>query len=216
MDTLQGPSVNVYEFNCESSLTDRVIDNILQQNFHWYALHNYGHQFKAGHLDQDKKPSYYDEELFNWFQICINKVSNIHFPYMSMAICDSWLTRSEPGDFASRHVHTHSIFTGVFYLTTHEGSKLNLFFPDPISQKFSFLLGKDVIRETKMAITPTKGKLVIFPSDTAHVVDKHTSTETRYSLVFNTFFNKALHVRQNGMLNDTFRLSLDVNFNKYP
>lgn len=214
MDTLQGPSVNVYEFTCDDNLADRICNDVLQQQMHWYDLSNFGHQFSAGHLENDKKSSYYDEELFKWFQLCINKVSSIHFPFYNLAICDSWLTRSEPGQFASRHVHTHSVFTGVFYLTTHDGSKLNLFFPDPISQKFSFLLGKDVVRESKLSIAPTKGKLIIFPSDTPHVVDRHTSKETRYSLVFNTFFNKTLHVRPNGMLNDTFRLTLDVKFNK--
>jgi uncharacterized protein (TIGR02466 family) len=216
MNTISGSSTNIYEFDYDTILTDLVVDDILKQKFHYYSLHQYGHQFTAGHLDNDEKSSYYHIDLFNWFQSCINKVSAIHFPYLNLAICDSWLTRSDPNEYASRHTHTHSVFTGVFYLTTHEGSKLNLFFPDPISQKFGFLLGKDIVRETKISIAPTKGKLIIFPSDTPHVVDRHTSSETRYSLVFNTFFNKALHVKPNGMTMDTFRLTLDVGFNKYP
>lgn len=214
MNKLVGSSTYIYQFDCDPVLTEQVVNDISKQKFHYYSLYQQGHQFKAAHLDNEKRSSYFHDDLFNWFQSCINEVSSIHFPYLNLAICDSWITKSEPNEFASMHTHTHSVFTGVYYLTTHEGSNLNLFFPDPVSQKFSFLLGKRMVSESKVSITPTKGKLIIFPSDTPHTVDKHTSLETRYSLVFNTFFNKALHVMPNGMTMDTFRLNLDVNFNK--
>jgi len=214
MNKIVGSSNNLYEFQCDSTLTDSVVEDIFKQKFHYYTFAT--HQFKAAHLNNDKKSSYYHEELFKWFQSCINKVCSVHFPYLNLAICDSWITKTEPNDFASLHVHTHSIFTGVFYITSHEGSCLNLFYPDPLTEKFKFLLGKNIVKENKISVTPTKGKLIIFPSDIPHTVDRHTSAETRYSLVFNTFFNKALHVTQNGITQDTFRLTLDVNFNKFP
>lgn len=212
MNRIVGSSTYVYEFFYDVSKTNEILNDILSQDINWTNLRKVGHKFNYGYLNNETQSSYYHKELFEWFDKCLAKVANAHFPHLNLAICDSWLTKSEKNDMANRHTHHQSIFTGVFYLNNNPNSKLNLYFDDPINQKLNFLIGR--IKENIVPITPEAGKLIIFPSDTPHTVDMHLSDTPRYSLVFGTFFNSNLHIKANGESHYAQRLTLDVKFNK--
>jgi len=105
---------------------------------------------------------------------------------VDIKITTSWFTKVPPGERGTPHTHNNSWWSGVYY------------FKDPISpikfEKFSFgidPLNENQIREVNefnslsFSATPTRGTLLLFPSNTIHCIQKNTENSDRHTLAFN-------------------------------
>lgn len=113
----------------------------------------------------------------------------------TLAITQSWLNRSSPGQSHHRHEHNNSFLSGVLFLTDDPvatsfycGMKMMSYYPT--KQPF---MGNGKIRATGH-LSPAsvykpqvkKGDLILFPSGLEHGVESQPDHNIRYTLAFNT------------------------------
>lgn len=122
----------------------------------------------------------------------------------------SWINLHAPGDYAPKHNHTNSFYSGVFYLDVPENSGKIWFIKstthctyttptiDPTITEFN------IQNSNEWGFDPESNDLLLFPSHLDHSVDVNESNSNRYSLAFNYF----LHGTLGG---DTGHLNLQVN-----
>ena len=119
-------------------------------------------------------------------------------PDVKIIITESWLNRTDFGEFHHRHCHPNSILSGVLYLQI-EGNSGQIQF---INSQYDIIeystSDHNIFNGKEYEVTPQKGELLLFPSGVEHAVKKYTGTIPRISLSFNTFIK--------GIINNT-RLS---------
>jgi uncharacterized protein (TIGR02466 family) len=121
-------------------------------------------------------------------------------------ITTSWINEHNSNDWAHKHHHSNSMFSGVYYIHQPKNGGNLTFHQNPMIPNVSFLTTELDYKETTEAtarefqIEPEDGLLVIFPSFVSHSVQKNKSTEKRYSLAFNVFIEGSLGLDE-GKLN---------------
>jgi uncharacterized protein (TIGR02466 family) len=181
-------SVPIYEFFLEDNT---LIQKILTD------IKNIQYENNQGNLISTEM--YYNEELFSWFDQCINQVKNIYYKdSITLEIIAAWVNKTS-SDMGNHHVHLHpnSIVSGCFYLTSHTSGDIEFLSTCPWTNHFKtysamniehklFLDKNSNILKTK--ILPEIGKLILFPSNLVHqVLPLRPDEEDRYSIAFNTF-----------------------------
>ena len=192
--------VNLYEFHCDNQLTDEVLKDIKTKEIHYLKSqphntkvpNNYG---MVGYMDKNYQIPYYHEKLFDWFQECVDKVIADTIPNTNLIISDSWVTKLNFGQHASNvHVHSNSVCSGLFYLTTHKKSYTNFYPKNSIAECMtfesnSFVQNNSLHDENSVYMSyPESGKLLIFPSSLAHNVSVHNEPNIRHTIAFNTYY----------------------------
>ena len=107
---------------------------------------------------------------------------------------NSWAVKHETGEWAQQHIHTNSVFSGVYYMDTNNDSgKISFHRPThdqsilPLHFRPGSWKEKTSYNEDFANIQPENGMLVIFPSTLLHAVSKNQSSWDRYSIAFNFF-----------------------------
>jgi uncharacterized protein (TIGR02466 family) len=203
MNKIQLSNLFAYTFECGDSLTERVLGLVKQSKFE----KNVSNLTTISH-------TFFDEELFIWFESCIKKVSDeIKIPNrISIPIIACWANTTKKLQKHHNHTHPNSFLSGIFYLSDHDkGNKTQFYLENPYMKNFEWLMIDSADQADapskllKVEITPKKNTLVIFPSYVPHSVETNVETDLRYSIAFNTFFS--------GVINDNNRKS---NFSIYP
>jgi uncharacterized protein (TIGR02466 family) len=97
------------------------------------------------------------------------------------------------GDFAQRHLHTNSMFSGIFYINVpkysgdisfHMPPNANTVFTPTLSPS---LVENNIFNSQTYTITPENGMILLFPSHLLHSVTSNLSNKLRHCLVFNIF-----------------------------
>jgi uncharacterized protein (TIGR02466 family) len=102
-------------------------------------------------------------------------------------ITQSWLNWTNPKEFHHKHEHPNSIISGVFYFNAIEGKDRITFFKESYD-RIRIEPKEWNYQNSKSWWLPIKtGDLMLFSSDTTHMVDLTESDETRISLAFNVF-----------------------------
>jgi uncharacterized protein (TIGR02466 family) len=182
-------SVPFYEFRCDESLTDKIYNQALSSVF----VKNIDNEI----ADRDH---FYNKNLFDWFDQCIDQVCKIYFnDAISLPIVACWVNKSSKLEKHHTHLHSNSVISGIFYLTTHDKAETMFYYKNPF-----FELGKtDLLRTVKNIglelfdhpttitgkIRPEKGKLILFPSSLVHGTRPNFDPYPRYTVSFNTFFS---------------------------
>jgi hypothetical protein len=196
--------VDIYEFWCDPSLIDEVNEELFNTPIEWkQAVSEHNDNQSTGYLHRETAVSYYHYRLFDWFQECLNKVSNLHYNKNTLTIADSWLTKSEFGQGIGYHPHASSVVSGLLYLSTFSNSGTIFKYDDPWSDHLPNLLPPGVKSRT-LTINSEKGKLILWRSDIDHMAEPHLHEPIRHTLAFNTFFDGPLNHNQ------SFRLNLKV------
>jgi uncharacterized protein (TIGR02466 family) len=99
------------------------------------------------------------------------------FNGVKIIIKDSWVTKFLPGDTAQIHDHRSDVLSGVYYIKAM-GNEGNLKLLNPLSYD-------NFVNDVSYEITPTTGKLVLFPGWLKHQVLQNNSANERISLAFN-------------------------------
>jgi len=206
MKTTNLASYNIYEFECDDELTNKILADIQQQQIIWLPSAIKDSNL-LGYLGSKESPvPYYHAELFNWFDDCLNIVSNDQFNNIKLTICDSWLTKSKLGQQADWHIHTKSIYSGLFYLTTHNTADTLFEYNKTPIKNILGNAGDDLITLKTFVSSPKKNKLIFFPSDLKHSVRINKDIrQTRHTLSFNTYYD--------GVISNTNTSFLDIKVN---
>ena len=105
-------------------------------------------------------------------------------------VTQSWLNWTKPGQYHHKHVHSNSLYSGVFYLDVEDDRDRIYFYQDGYKQL------KPTYKEwnrwnSESWWLPTKqDQIVIFPSSLTHMVETvpgEVIGKERVSLAFNTF-----------------------------
>jgi hypothetical protein len=202
MKTINIPTKNIYEFECDLDLLERAFEDFKTHKIEWVENvqpgQDYGSLTPSGYLDSTKKVPWYHEELFDWMQSCLDEVAKLTVK-VPLAMCDSWTTKAEYKQKTAWHVHTFSVFSGLLYFTDHEQSHTMFEYNEHNLEKFGRLFEDH--RKDKLQFKPEKGKFLLFPSDLFHSVQSHSELKhTRYTLAINTFFDKTLSFEPTAVL----------------
>jgi uncharacterized protein (TIGR02466 family) len=99
----------------------------------------------------------------------------------------SWTNLNTKGAMHSKHWHSNSILSGVFYFQTTESTPITFYNPIPhtsLQVEYKNITPFNALsHDTQIE----SGDVIIFPSPLLHSVSYNQNDEDRYSLAFNTF-----------------------------
>lgn len=118
------------------------------------------------------------EVLDTYLQQVVQPQQDIH-----IALTQSWLNKTEKGQFHHSHFHPNSFLSGVFYLETHDDS---IVFSQQERKLFS-LPPREItnLNAENFTYKPSTGEVLIFPSYFWHRVETKQTEGSRISLAFN-------------------------------
>lgn len=181
MDTIAIPYGHIYKFNADQVLTEKIYNQVKQLNF------------KPVSTNHQTEDLYYDEELFNWFSICIRQVATKLFlpKEIDLPIVACWANKTKKLETHHSHNHSNSFMSGIFYLTDHTNSGQTVFMmPNLWGENFKWILFKTAIFPVMQLTVPsTKGTLLLFPSTLQHRVNTLIDDCDRFSIAFNVFLS---------------------------
>jgi len=209
MNVIPLSRLDIYEFQCDTSLIDSVNEDIAKTNIEWKKLGSDGNEnyenlntLSSGYLNQADAIPYYHYDLFDWLNECVNEVSTLHFNSIKLSIVDSWLTKSQVSQTLQYHRHIPSVISGVLYLSSFAKSRTFFRYTDPWTEHLSNLFVPEI---KTIRLYPEKGKLILWRSDISHAVEPHSDIKSvRQTLAFNTFIDGNINTM------NTARLSLKV------
>lgn len=111
-----------------------------------------------------------------------------------LAHVQSWINKHSPGDYAPKHHHVNSCYSGVYYLHVPTDSGGIRFSKNPSAQEqiFAHPTEGNIWNSSEWEFPVRSGDLIIFPSHLTHSVPPNNSDETRYSVAFNYFLEGIL------------------------
>lgn len=127
------------------------------------------------------------KSLTDWFLDCVNRVKS-EYSYMCerLSITQMWGNKAMNGNYHHNHMHPFSILSGIYYVNNSQANTLFRFTDHFNICQYPLHLSAQT-REIIHKEPSEKGKLLIFPSQMYHSVDKHhSSVENRYTISFNT------------------------------
>ena len=106
-------------------------------------------------------------------------------PAGNIKLINMWTTIYPPGAFVPEHIHSNSLFSGVFYAKAEPQCGKTVFHdPAWVSKTMCLKDGYDS-HKTKYNITPEPGMMLIFPGWLPHRSLPNCSTEDRIIVSFN-------------------------------
>ena len=134
------------------------------------------------------------KELNTWIHNSVNEFINT-CGHAKVSAVDGWFNFYKKGDYQEYHNHPSRYFSCIYYLEAQKDDAYTIFCRHPMS------MVQYHINEDKNKVTPTplqnsinidvvkyhpiKGKLLIFKSDTLHMVQQKESEDIRITLSYN-------------------------------
>ena len=97
----------------------------------------------------------------------------------------SWVNCHQHMERAQDHSHRNSLYSGVFYLDTHNNCGDIMFMDQRHRHLDPRRTATNVYNSKSWRITPEQGMVLIFPSELVHCVEPNMDHNRRYSLAFN-------------------------------
>jgi uncharacterized protein (TIGR02466 family) len=179
-------TVPLYEFTCEDALTNDVLDIAKEEIY----IQNASNKTSTTRLKY--KP------LIQWFDQCLAEVKQDLYDDLTfdLKVSDCWINKSSYTEKHHGHSHANSMYSGVFYLTTHnKKATTRLFLPNPFynMDHTNLFAIKELATSSKTSISaeiaPVAGKLLIFPSHVFHETTTNVTRDNRYTVSFNSFIS---------------------------
>ncbi len=118
----------------------------------------------------------------NYFDKIICSANDIK-PY----ITQSWLNFTETNQYHSKHRHSNSLISGVFYINCDEKFDRIGFFKNNYNTIKLKIKEYNFWNAEYWWLTVKTGDILLFPSSLTHKVEIRERTDTRISLAFNVF-----------------------------
>lgn len=198
------PLVNshVYEFFIDPNIVDEAFKYFLSLPITTKGAGRpqTGAKSLHGATSENEYIPFYHEKLFIEIQKCVDLVCDLHFKNTKMAICDSWLTKTEFGKQSTIHTHNCSIFSGLVYFSDST-TPTKFILDDPFLQKNAHLFESIIINQNyTQSVEPKLGKIIIWDSSLKHKISVHKEKDVRYTLAFNTWLTGSISNRLTGRL----------------
>lgn len=182
-----------YTFQAPENLVNRVLERIQKElTFKKIGVDDNKTTSFYGYTEtEDYFSCFYDEELYNYLNNCIDPVFAEHFTYGNKSkVVDLWATKTNFTASSEYHRHHFSIFSGLLYLQDSSTST-SFIFEDKFEEYWSkFMPVKHQKLEWKSE--SKKGKIIIWPSFIKHRILPNRDKLTRYTLAFNTFWDSTV------------------------
>jgi len=193
MKSIQIANNEIFEFHSDDHVCQSTFNEIINSNLSYVdngPVNKMGKNYSTNgyrDLGNNKITFFYHKPLHDWIDECLHLVSKKYFEFGTLEISDSWVVKTTFGQMGNKHNHSLSMFSGLYYVTTHEGSETTFEIEDPFYQNFVNYYG-DVIKKTNYIYNsvPKAGKLLIWPSYINHYLNIHKERDTRYTVAFNT------------------------------
>ena len=106
----------------------------------------------------------------------------------------SWINLHRPGDYAPKHYHCNSMYSGIVYLKVPENGGGLIFSNNPgaMQQLSPTTTEGNLFNSNRWGFPVTDGDIFIFPSHLTHSTEVNESNEDRYCLAFNYFLEGIL------------------------
>lgn len=112
-------------------------------------------------------------EILNRQQIAIGN--------KKLIVTTFWLSRMLENGHHSKHLHTHSFYSGTYYVNAdNESAKIKFYDPRLYRQFLPNINSNEIV-----AYTPEEGKLLLWDSYLEHEVEMNFSTNPRDAISFN-------------------------------
>jgi uncharacterized protein (TIGR02466 family) len=123
-------------------------------------------------------------ELNSWVENKVNEfVSTCGWENVTSK--EGWFNIYKAGDFQEYHVHSNCNFSCVYYLDVQDNDSKIFFSRSPLSPIDNKVVKGNPINNNLSWYTPSKGLLLIFKSDTMHMVEQKKTDDIRISLSYN-------------------------------
>ena len=168
--------VEVVEYQQQSTSYDDVIELLRNETFKEHAAFS-----SVRDLHDDEK----FDSTFEFINSCLEDYrQRFNYDCDKLEVSSSWCNYSEPNSGMGHQFHRHSMsfVSGVYYFTG--GAAIG--FEDPMTPRVMNQI--EVLRLGHAPfhyITPTPGKLIIFPSWLYHWTKPHTDDFERWNISFN-------------------------------
>ncbi len=107
------------------------------------------------------------------------------YNYNDFEITTSWVAKSKPGNKSHWHNHNNCFYSGIYYVDTHKNCG-NLRFSSFQNKRNNIVVSEqNILNSDDFYIEPSDNKIVLFPAEMFHGVDRNKSEKDRYSIAFN-------------------------------
>ena len=119
----------------------------------------------------------------------INTMINSTTDNTDYAMTNMWATLYPKGTFVPQHTHSNSMLSGVFYIKTSDNCG-RIVFQDPawVAKTMQTRKNHWPQTQTKFAIAPEDGMMILFPSWLPHSTEINNSDDDRIIVSFNIDF----------------------------
>jgi len=114
---------------------------------------------------------------------CQDYVNHINKKNYRFIITDSWAHVTRENGYHLPHYHNNSTWSGIIYISCSENSLGKNYWTVPFNIERK--PGLEFINDN-FYVTPTPGKLILFPSIISHYAEPYTGKEPRIVIAFNS------------------------------
>jgi uncharacterized protein (TIGR02466 family) len=173
----------IYEYHLNDIDCDKILEQLKKekyQDFNNSELDSVINSTSSIEVDLlDKFP-----DLKSHVINCTKEIFNKNTYTNNFKICNSWATKTLSGGFSSKHNHSHSFFSGVFYPMS--GCRIRFFKPNmPTFWSLKVENYNEYNMLTCVSEEMKPGTLIIFSSHIEHQIMKNDKDYDRYSIAFN-------------------------------
>jgi uncharacterized protein (TIGR02466 family) len=119
---------------------------------------------------------------------------------VKLKLTQSWTNITEPGENHHQHFHPNSIVSGVIYIQADVNCDEIVFTNTTHVSHWQFDVQNHNRYNSHIFHLPVRtGAMVLFPSYVFHAVPDTTSTQTRISLAFNSFYEGKIGMENDGV-----------------
>jgi len=186
MKIIPALSVPFYEFQCDETLLDEIY--LLVQSMKFDTTED-----GSAELSKDY---FYHDKLISWFENCLEEVRKLYFiDEIKLSVTTCWATRTS--FIHKHHIHTHqqSLVGGILYLEDSNSGETVFYHNNPW-HKYHHDNIMNILDETKLSstqiitkISPSKGKLILYPPHLVHGTNLNKNKKYRYSIAFDAYMS---------------------------
>lgn len=186
------PAFSVPIYNTVINLEDTIGDKIRKLDFYRAEANNGWITMDTNILDREEFLNL-KLEVLNNIHIMMHEILGVD-KEIGFRLTNSWANKHIKGDWAHKHYHKNSFWSGVIYIETPpDGGHLQLQRPYPTVFPPTLELQSDPDSEDNLinidnwTIWPGRGKLILFPSYVNHWVTENKTDIERITMAFNVW-----------------------------
>tara|TARA_R110002020_G_scaffold95418_1_gene229007 strand:+ start:39 stop:614 length:576 start_codon:yes stop_codon:yes gene_type:complete len=124
------------------------------------------------------------KELNTWVENSVEEFTNA-CGWAKTSPSEGWFNIYKKDDCQEFHIHKHRHFSCIYYLDTQENDSKTIFNRSPMPMIHYSVNQSNVINCEHISFKPVKGILLIFKSDTMHMVEQKKTDDVRITVSYN-------------------------------